>query len=86
MARPRNPDSPPPTPLGLELRKARRRSKLTQQEAAEAIGVRQASVSGWERGSDMPRGDRLTKIARAYAMPEGRLRSLWMKQLGSEAA
>ena len=85
MARPCRSDSPP-TAFGLALRKARKAQKLTQQRVAAAIGVKQASVSGWERGPDLPRGDRLATISAAYKVGEARLRSLWMQQLGARAA
>jgi transcriptional regulator with XRE-family HTH domain len=40
--------------LSEAIRAARRRAGLSQVELAELLGVRQSSVSQWERGSTMP--------------------------------
>lgn len=40
--------------LSEAIRSARRRAGLSQAELAEALGVRQSSVSQWERGSTKP--------------------------------
>lgn len=85
MARPCRTDTPP-TPFGAELRRLRQRMKLTQQAAADALGVKQASVSGWERGPDLPRVERLESIARKYGGDERRLRALWIKQRIGDAS
>lgn len=79
MARPCRTDTPP-TPFGAELRRLRKRAKKSQQATADAIGVKQASVSGWERGPDLPRVERLESIARLLGGDERRLRALWIKQ------
>jgi transcriptional regulator with XRE-family HTH domain len=50
---------PPPA-----LRRALRESAgLTQSEIGEALGVRRESVSRWEAGLRMPRGDLLIQYA-----------------------
>jgi len=40
--------------LSEAIRAARRRAGLSQAELAELLGVRQSSVSQWERGSTKP--------------------------------
>jgi transcriptional regulator with XRE-family HTH domain len=40
--------------LSEAIRSARRRAGLSQVELAELLGVRQSSVSQWERGSTRP--------------------------------
>ncbi len=40
--------------LSEAIRAARRRAGLSQAELAELLGVRQSSVSQWERGSTRP--------------------------------
>ncbi|HEX8860604.1 MAG TPA: helix-turn-helix transcriptional regulator [Actinomycetes bacterium] len=54
--------------LSEAIRAARRRAGLSQAELAAALGVRQSSVSQWERGSTRPSTDHLlalTSILRA---------------------
>jgi transcriptional regulator with XRE-family HTH domain len=40
--------------LGVAIRRARRAARLSQDEIAVAVGVRQSSVSQWERGITTP--------------------------------
>lgn len=41
--------------LGLRLRRARERARLTQRELAEAVGVDRKTVGNWESGVSSPR-------------------------------
>ena len=41
--------------LGDRIRKARREAEMSQQELADAIGVKVGSVSSWEADSAKPR-------------------------------
>lgn len=41
-------------PLKTKLKEIRQELKLTQTEFAEVIGVRQATISDWERGIKLP--------------------------------
>ena len=41
--------------LGAAIRRARRAARLSQAEIAGAVGVRQSSVSQWERGLTVPK-------------------------------
>lgn len=48
--------------LSEAIRAARRRAGLSQAELAAALGVRQSSVSQWERGSTRPSTDHLLAL------------------------
>lgn len=73
----------PVPPLHVELREARGRADLNQTDAAELIGVSQATVSSWESTNDAirvcPQAGRLESIAKAYRLPIDRLRSQWLR-------
>jgi transcriptional regulator with XRE-family HTH domain len=49
--------------LSRAIRTARRRAGLSQVELAELLGVRQSSVSQWERGSTKPSTVHLLTLA-----------------------
>jgi transcriptional regulator with XRE-family HTH domain len=49
-------------PLAAAIRLARRRADLSQGELAERLGIRQSSVSQWERGTTEPTGRRLVGL------------------------
>jgi transcriptional regulator with XRE-family HTH domain len=49
--------------LSRAIRSARRRAGLSQVELAELLGVRQSSVSQWERGSTKPSTVHLLALA-----------------------
>jgi transcriptional regulator with XRE-family HTH domain len=49
--------------LSKAIRRARRRAGLSQVELAELLGVRQSSVSQWERGSTKPSTVHLLSLA-----------------------
>jgi transcriptional regulator with XRE-family HTH domain len=51
--------------LSEAIRAARRRAGLSQAELAELLGVRQSSVSQWERGSTRPSSVHLLALAAA---------------------
>ncbi len=48
------------------IRTARNLKKLSQTEAAEAIGVTQMTVSRWETGQTVPNALNLIKMSEAY--------------------
>lgn len=50
--------------LGISIRTARKKEKLTQRSLADAIGVRQSTVSRWESGIDMPNMKNLEDLVR----------------------
>src|SRR6266545_4619264 len=49
----------PNRPLAAAIRVARQQADLSQGELAERLGIRQSSVSQWERGTTEPTGRRL---------------------------
>jgi transcriptional regulator with XRE-family HTH domain len=49
--------------LSEAIRSARRRADLSQLQLAELLGVRQSSVSQWERGSTRPSTVHLLALA-----------------------
>jgi transcriptional regulator with XRE-family HTH domain len=53
------------------LRVARRRAGLTQQELADRLGGSQAQVSGWEDGRSSVRIDSIVRLAEALEIDPG---------------
>lgn len=47
----------------VAIRKIRRDRDITQEQLANAVGVSQQAVAGWERGLCSPRSSMLPKIA-----------------------
>ncbi len=52
--------------LAGAIREARKRAGMSQGQLAEALGIRQSSVSQWERGSTAPTGRRLRVLVREF--------------------
>jgi transcriptional regulator with XRE-family HTH domain len=52
--------------LAAWIRAARRQRDLSQVELAEQLGVRQSSVSQWERGSTAPATPHLLALLRIF--------------------
>lgn len=50
----------------MGFKQARRRAGLTARQVAKKFGVSLAAVYGWEKGTYLPRGERLPQIARLY--------------------
>jgi transcriptional regulator with XRE-family HTH domain len=59
--------------LSRAIRSARRRAGLSQVELAELVGVRQSSVSQWERGSTKPSTVHLLTLAARLGCTLGEL-------------
>ncbi|MFV0307598.1 MAG: helix-turn-helix transcriptional regulator [Desertimonas sp.] len=55
------------------LRRARRAAGLNQADLARQVGVKQASVSDWERGRRSPRPTRIKKIAAVLGIDPAQL-------------
>lgn len=49
--------------FGKRLREVRKSKKLTQQEIAELLGVKQNTYSDWENGKTEPSFENLIKLA-----------------------
>jgi transcriptional regulator with XRE-family HTH domain len=59
--------------LGKNLRAARKKLGLTQEQVAERSGVQAGEVSRIERGKRDPQISTLEKLAAAVELPPGRL-------------
>lgn len=59
--------------LGTNLRAARKRLKLTQEELAERSGVQAGEISRIERGQRDPQVSTVEKLAAGVELPPGRL-------------
>ncbi len=55
------------------LRKIREEMRISQAELAQALKVRQTTVSMWESGKNMPRADKLPELARILGCAIGDL-------------
>jgi hypothetical protein len=60
--RPRSAEGGADRPLATAIRVARQQAGLSQGELAEGLGVRQSSISQWERGATDPTGRRLVEL------------------------
>lgn len=57
--------------LGIELKKARERSGLTQKEASEIIDVARTTITAIEKGERKIKSSELVRLARAYGRTVG---------------
>ncbi|MCU0438056.1 MAG: helix-turn-helix domain-containing protein [Raineya sp.] len=55
--------------IGDKLLSLRNEFKLTQQEVADKLGIKQSTYHRWENGKTQPTIDFLPKIAEAYNIP-----------------
>ena len=75
---------PPDKPFSRLVRETRRQRRLSQQEVAESVGVRQNTVSSWERGVQLPptgNEDKVAGLARALGLDEPELAAALHQQL-----
>lgn len=54
--------------LSEKLYSLRRRSGLSQEQAAERLGVSRQAVSKWEGGQSVPEADKLVALSRLYGV------------------
>jgi HTH-type transcriptional regulator, competence development regulator len=66
-------DDPGMGDLGTNLREARERLELTQEQVAERCGVHATEVSRIEGGKRDPKVSTLRRLAAAVEVPPGRL-------------
>jgi transcriptional regulator with XRE-family HTH domain len=66
-----------------ELRAARLRRRLTQDQFAAMVGVTKSAVSGWENGRECPQASRLASIDAALR-PHLNLRA-YLRELAKAA-
>ena len=52
--------------LIISIKRLRIQAKLTQEDVAKALNIRQSTVSMWENGKNVPRSEMLPKIARLF--------------------
>lgn len=57
-----------PVMTGPEIKAARERAHMTQQELAEKVGVGLRTVGNWERGESVPK-NRMAAIERLFQEP-----------------
>ena len=60
--RPRSREGGADRPLATAIRMARQQASMSQGELAEHLGIRQSSISQWERGATEPTGQRLLAL------------------------
>jgi Zn-dependent peptidase ImmA (M78 family)/transcriptional regulator with XRE-family HTH domain len=60
-----------PTVIGQRLADARRARRLTQQQAADELGVARTTITAMEKGDRRPRASELVKLAQLYGRPVG---------------
>jgi len=54
--------------ISERLRRARKRARLTLQDAASAVGVDRVTIGNWEAGRYSPKAEYLVDLARAYGV------------------
>lgn len=57
----------------MELKILRIKARMSQAEAAEAVGVNQATVCYWERGEFKPKPVFVAKLAELYGVSEAKI-------------
>jgi transcriptional regulator with XRE-family HTH domain len=55
--------------LRITLKAARANAQLTQQEAAEKIGVTVDTIGNWERAKSFPNALQIRRIEEVYGVP-----------------
>lgn len=53
----------------MTLRAARVNVNLSQEEAATKLGVNKKTLSRWENGVSVPKGDKIDAICTLYCLP-----------------
>lgn len=53
----------------ISLKAARVNAKLSQQEAADRIGVAASTLRNWESGKTFPNQPKIEKICEVYGIP-----------------
>ena len=61
------------TDLQISLAAARVNANMTQQQAAEAIGVDKTTIVSWEKGRTFPNSLLLHKLSEIYRIPIGNI-------------
>ena len=53
----------------ITLKQARQLADLTQEEAAERIGVTKYTILKWEKGRSFPNAEQIKLIEKVYGLP-----------------
>ena len=61
------------TDLQISLAAARVNANMTQQQAADAIGVNKSTIVSWENGKTLPNSLLLCKLSDLYKIPIGNI-------------
>ena len=56
--------------IQISLAAARVNAKMTQEAAAEAMGVTRATIINWEKGKIIPGIPEMEKLSRLYNIPQ----------------
>lgn len=72
------------TKLALDLKVARRRSGLSQQDVAILLSVDRTLISKFERGHRMPSGEQVAVLSLVYGLPAPELYRAALPELRSQ--
>lgn len=61
------------TDIQISLAAARVNANMTQQQAADAIGVDKSTIVSWEKGRTLPNSLLLHKLSDIYQIPIGNI-------------
>lgn len=61
------------TDLQISLAAARVNANMTQQQAADAIGVNKSTIVSWENGKTLPNSLLLHRLSDLYQIPIGNI-------------
>lgn len=50
----------------MRFKEARKLAGLSQQQAADQLGIHQTAISNWEKGKNLPAATMLVKVANLY--------------------
>jgi transcriptional regulator with XRE-family HTH domain len=67
---------PTTTAYGRRIRSKREKAGMTQGDLADAVGVKQPSISQWETGETLPKAEHAQKLQQIIGVPI----SLWQRE------
>ncbi len=70
--------------IGIQIRHFRKKQGVTQAELAKKVGVKQYSITRWEKGHNSPTPEVLAKIAQALKVAVGDLYEVNGKDVAAE--
>ena len=54
--------------MTVSLKALRANAQLSQSELGKKLGVSQTSISSWEQGDSIPKGENIYKLAKLYSV------------------